>query len=236
MDYFDKYTSNYDMNVEEINYKYYHSYRVMDNIVTIAKNLNLNKKDIELAKCIGILHDIGRFEQLKEYKSYEDDNMDHADYGVYIIKKEQMLKHFNIDASDYDIVYKAIKNHNKYKIEECNDENIIRHAKLIRDTDKIDILLVMGALKETGSVIDDSKVSRKVIEEIKKHRTVSKKDMKTKNDSFVNKLAFAYDINYDCCLKELQHNMEYFYKQLKDNKDLLDMYNEVINLTSGLEC
>ena len=39
MNYFDEYTSNYDMNDPEINYKYYHSYRVMDVMGILAKRL-----------------------------------------------------------------------------------------------------------------------------------------------------------------------------------------------------
>ena len=42
---FDKYTSNYDMNDPDINYKYYHSYRVMENSVLLATKLNLSQKE-----------------------------------------------------------------------------------------------------------------------------------------------------------------------------------------------
>ena len=99
MNFFDKYTANYDMNIKEINYKYYHSYRVMDNMVTIAKGMNLEIKDINLAKCIGLLHDIARFEQFKRYKSFNDINMDHGDYGVEIIKDNAF--------SNSDIAFKS---------------------------------------------------------------------------------------------------------------------------------
>ena len=60
MKYFDSYTLNYDMSDPDINYKYYHSYRVMDLMEVLATNLKLNQKDIELAKVIGLLHDIGK--------------------------------------------------------------------------------------------------------------------------------------------------------------------------------
>ena len=42
-----------------------HTYHVADNAREIAKKLNLSKEDIELAELIGLLHDIGRFEELK---------------------------------------------------------------------------------------------------------------------------------------------------------------------------
>ena len=43
---FDKYTSNYDMTDPDINYKYYHSYRVMDIMSLLASKLNLSENDI----------------------------------------------------------------------------------------------------------------------------------------------------------------------------------------------
>ena len=45
--------------------KVIHTYHVADNAREIAKKLNLSKEDIELAELIGLLHDIGRFEELK---------------------------------------------------------------------------------------------------------------------------------------------------------------------------
>lgn len=115
--YFDKYVFGYDMNDPDINYKYYHSYRVMHLSILIAKKLNLSEKDIKLAKIIGLLHDIGRFEQDKLYDSFKDTKMDHGDYGVEVLKRNKALDCYNIDKEDYEVVYKAIINHNKFQIE-----------------------------------------------------------------------------------------------------------------------
>ena len=86
MKYFDDYVSQFDMNIIPIKYRYNHSYWVMGNIEIIAKSLGLTKYDIELAKCIGLLHDIGRFDQYTEYKNYKDNHLDHGYHGVDIIK------------------------------------------------------------------------------------------------------------------------------------------------------
>ena len=83
---FDEYVFNYDMDDPDINYKYYHSYRVMEVMELLAKKLNMNEKDIHLAKVIGLLHDIGRFEQDKLYDSFKDDKMDHGNYGEIVLK------------------------------------------------------------------------------------------------------------------------------------------------------
>jgi len=225
---FDEYVSHYDMLDKDIKLKYNHSYRVRDLQEKYAKLLNWNKENIELAKIIGMLHDIGRFEQLRVYHTYDDTkSIDHADYSVKQLFDKGEIKKFCPNEKWYQTIKFAIKNHNKYQIEDCNDENMIKHAKLIRDTDKIDILYLMGTLKETGKVIDDSKISKQVKNMILKRLTVPKESMKTKNDRFVNKLAFAYDMYYDCTLNELQDNMKAFYNDLKDNNELLEIYNEV---------
>ncbi len=59
---FEKYVKNYDMKDPDILYKYKHSYRVMALSEYLADKLNLSQIDKDLAKIIGLYHDIGRFE------------------------------------------------------------------------------------------------------------------------------------------------------------------------------
>lgn len=63
---FDNYVKNYDMNDSSINRKYYHTFRVIENIKKLAKSLNLPDEDIELASVIALFHDIARFRQWTE--------------------------------------------------------------------------------------------------------------------------------------------------------------------------
>ena len=227
---FNKYTSNYDMSNNSIKLKYNHSFRVMELQEKYAKMLNWSEEDIEIAKIIGLLHDFGRFEQIRVYNTFDDTkSIDHADYSVEELFTKNNIYKFCQNEEWFPIIKFAIQNHNKYSIAECNDERTLKHAKLIRDTDKIDILYLIGTLKETGNNTDDSIVSKEVIESINKHKTVYRDKMKTKNDRFANKLAFAYDIYYDCTLKEIKENLSAFYDELKDNKDLLNIYNVVNN-------
>ena len=55
MNAFDEYTNKFDMNDNKLSYKYYHSYRVMNNMIVLAKNMNLSYCDIKLAKCLFII-------------------------------------------------------------------------------------------------------------------------------------------------------------------------------------
>ena len=135
---FIKYTENYDLRDSNIIRKQLHSIRVMELSEKIAKRLKLSKEKIEIATLIGLLHDIARFEQYTRYHTFKDaESVDHGDLGVEILNKDL---HKYIDTDKYDELIKiAVKNHNKYKIEDGLTQEQELFAKIIRDADKIDI-------------------------------------------------------------------------------------------------
>ena len=113
-DTFKKYTDNYDTSDEKIKLKVDHTYRVAALSERIAESLGLNKEDTDLAWLIGMLHDIGRFEQLKNYGTFSDaDSIDHAHYGVKLLFDEGLIWKF-IDEMDMDDLRNA---DNKFKNE-----------------------------------------------------------------------------------------------------------------------
>ena len=67
---FEKYVDHYDSNNLNVRRKINHSYRVVKVAETIAKSLKLSIEDIKLVKLIALLHDIGRFEQIKKYNTF----------------------------------------------------------------------------------------------------------------------------------------------------------------------
>ena len=235
MNYFDEYTKKYDMSNPSINYKYYHSYRVQDNMILLAKNMNLPYKDIELASTIGLLHDIGRFEQYKRFKSFNDFNLDHGDYACKLIQENDILKYFNIDKEDYDVVLTAIRNHNKFSIETDLSKRELLFSKMIRDADKLDILYALGTekLKEVVKE-DDSEISKNVREAFMNEEIIRKSPNETINDNLVTLFGFVYDINYNITLDIIKTNKYYekIYKRLKNKekfKPYIDKVKKYIN-------
>ena len=192
---FDKYVSNYDMSNLDILLKYNHSYRVMRLQEKYAKLLGWNEEDVELAKIIGLLHDIGRFEQLKVYNTYNDlKSIDHADYSVEQLFDKNEIIRFCDKKEWYPIIKFAVISHNQWHFKKCDDERMNMHAMLIRDTDKLDILYLVGTLKDTNLYPDDSKVSEKVKEGFWKHMLIDNRNIKTHNDDYVVMLAYPFDI------------------------------------------
>jgi len=140
-DAFNDYVMNFDLNEKMIEYKFNHSYRVLHQAEEICRSINTDTVERDLASNIALLHDIARFKQWTEYKTFDDFiSFDHGDEGVKILFDEGLIKNFIIDKNDYDVIKKSIRNHNKYTIEEGLNERELLHSKIIRDADKIDIL------------------------------------------------------------------------------------------------
>lgn len=215
---FKEYLKDFDSNNEKIGLKIRHTYSVLKASEYISNKLNLDEENRELAKLIALLHDIGRFEQLKKYDSYDDFNsIDHAEAGINLLfsKKEDgslVLRDFAQDDKYDNIIYKAIKNHNKYAIENGLSEDELLHSKLIRDSDKMDNFKV----KETESCealfgiseaeFEKEKLSDFILEEFKKEKLVDYKTAKTNMDRWVTYLAFIFDYNFKESIEYIKEN------------------------------
>ena len=94
---FKEYLKGYDVQDEKVALKIRHTYGVVKASQYLAKAIDLDEENTNLARLIALLHDIGRFEQDKLYDSFIDDKMDHANYGEELLRKENILSHFDIN-------------------------------------------------------------------------------------------------------------------------------------------
>ena len=113
---FENYVQNFDLTNPDIKRKYDHSYRVMELSNELANSIHLSKRDCELAMLIGLLHDIGRFEQLKRVHSYNDFQFEHADYGATYLQDSSFLDPLLLTEEEKLVIVSAVKYHNKYHI------------------------------------------------------------------------------------------------------------------------
>ena len=100
--------------------------------------MKLPAEDCELAQLIGLLHDIGRFEQLKCYNSFEPGTMDHAAFGVKVLFEERLIRRFVEEDKWDEIIKRAIGHHSDYCLKQITNERELMHAQIIRDADKLD--------------------------------------------------------------------------------------------------
>ena len=198
-----KYTEKFDFEKEGIKRKQLHSLRVMEESKKVAKALKLNKEEIELAELIGLLHDIGRFEQYnRENEQCNEMLLDHANLGVEVLVKDDYMKKYIDDKHYIPIILKAIKNHNKLKIEDDLNEEELLYAKIIRDADKLDIFYegveIYWNTKKEKENIENSKISSKIEEQLKNEKQVKKLGNERNDtvDSLLMLLSYIYDINF----------------------------------------
>ena len=227
---FKKYVSNYDIDNKKVELKLDHSLRVMELSKKYSEMLNFSADDKLLAIEIGLLHDVGRFEQIKRYDTFNDlISVDHGLLGSKILFEEKLIENFSISSEHYEIIRKAIENHNRYQIEDGLNKRELMHAKLIRDTDKLDILYNAAYLDYIDISTEDENVSFEVLEDIKNRRTVNSKNKKNKNDRIASFFAFAFDINNNACLEEIKEYIEVIYNRIEYKGKLKEVYNLVIN-------
>ncbi len=211
---FDEYIKKYDMSINAIRLKYYHSIETEKLMETLARNLNLSDEEIEIAKFIGLLHDIGRFEQVKKYGKCSDvsTNTDHADESCIYLFEENHIRDF-LDDSKYDNVIKnAIKWHNKLSIPDGLSDKELLFSKMIRDMDKVDIFRVFS--EEYTFLYNKKDISKKVLDTYNMKMTIDSHDKKTKTDGILQTMAFLFDINFQESFKILKEK-KYFEQYLK---------------------
>lgn len=203
---FKKYLSQYD-NQEDLSFKLklIHTVKVSENAKTLATNMGLSQEDIDLAELIGYLHDLGRFEELKQFKGFNSAGNDHAMYASKILFDDNQIRDFIEDNSYDNIIKKAIENHNKFVIEDGLNDRELLHAKLIRDADKLDNFRVcMEESIETRfpgkfSTIEEfneSLISDKVYDSILKNECVDIHDRVYPLDYWLCVLAFIFDLTF----------------------------------------
>ena len=229
---FKKYTNNYLEYGDMITLKINHTLRVMDLCEEIAKSLNLSEEEIYIAKIIGLLHDIGRFEQYKEYKTFVDrKSIDHAELGIEILKKDNYLRKYIEDDSYDDIILDSIKYHNKLEMPKDLDPKTELFLKIIRDADKIDILKLY-AVEEFKRELDDVEFSKEVYESLLNHKCISKRDLKSKSDRMALVLGFVFDTYFKESYRILKET-KYFdiiidiYKKKTNNEKLKEQFEEM---------
>lgn len=194
-----KYVEKYDINDSAIKLKRDHSIRVMQKAKQIAQAMELSHEEIQLATLIGLLHDIARFEQHVRFKNYNViSDFDHGDYAVEILEKD--MRNY-IQTDEYDNIIKtAIRNHNKYQIEEGLDEKELFFSKLIRDADKLDIFYECVEIFWRGKedVINNSKLSQEMYDAFMQKQMImieKDRDYDTIDDMLIT-LAYAFDMNF----------------------------------------
>lgn len=89
---FKEYVKNYDPEDKKVKLKIEHIERVSQLAKQMAEKLKLDEEDIKLAELIGLLHDIGRFEQIRIYHTFTDKkSINHGEYGAKVLFEDGLI-------------------------------------------------------------------------------------------------------------------------------------------------
>ena len=241
---FKEYIKKYDPTNGKIAIKIAHMYRVAEIAKNTAKYLRLSDEDVRLAELIGLLHDIGRFEQIKQFNTFDDKkSINHGELGIKILFQDNLIRKF-IEDTCYDrIIYLAIINHNKNQSLLTKDvtKRERLHMNIIRDSDTLDILNIIiddnadkKALYDKEDLTDET-LSDEIYNEFMKVRELDYGKIKNSADLLITRYMFIWNMNYNYALQEIKNRqyLEKLYNKFmyKDQKTM-DRITEIYDMTS----
>lgn len=216
-----------------------HTYRVCENVKTLGKALGLTDNDLRIGETAALLHDLGRFEQFRMYRSFDDRGSEnHAALSVKILKRTGMLN--RLPQREQDLMYDAIFYHNAYQLPIDLSPDSLLFTRLLRDADKLDILFIVTSYfkqdtSKTNPALElelpDSKdYSSYLINDILRCNCANGSDIKTYNDMKLLQISWIFDINFS-------HTLRYIYQHDYINKiiDTLPDVDDIRKIRTHVE-
>jgi len=226
--------------------KRWHTMRVAENCKKIAIELGLQEEQIELAELIGILHDIGRFEQYQIFDKNTNlktldvtKKFDHGREGVKVLKKDDYIRKYIKDDKYDQIIYTAILEHNQYELSDGLSKEEELFSKIIKDADKLDLMYegveVYWKTPEWIEKIEEGKLSEKILESFYEQKLADNRNRKDEIDQILKIASFVYDINFKCSYEIIKENnyitkmIDRFNFKFTETKDELEKVKNIAN-------
>ena len=207
---FKSYADLYDTDDIKIKLKIDHTYMVADIAFRIAASVGT---DPDFSWFLGLLHDIGRFEQLTQYGTFKDaDSVDHAELGADILFKDGMIESFPtaffsmVSQNGVDerlIAETAIRLHNKLELPGDLDETTALYCKILRDADKVDIFRVLTEPpydernhRIVENSADMSPARSDVMQCVHEHRCVPRRSDFTPFEALISQCCMGFELEF----------------------------------------
>lgn len=179
------YVRPYDASDPKIALKVKHTYKVAEIGERIARSLELSAADVDLAWLCCLLHDIGRFEQLRRWGTFRDGlSASHARLGVEALYGDSSaaapnalelpgaapvehpaeagapgsgrIESFCSDPAAAEVVYQAVLWHSAFRVPVELDDRTRMFIDIVRDADKVDIFRASGFENSPEVVMETS--------------------------------------------------------------------------------
>ena len=212
--YVDTFASDDPAFQENINLKKQHTRRVCENVQAIGRDIGLDEPDLRLASITALFHDVGRFEQYREFRTFSDrKSVNHARFGIDILKRKGVLDFLDTWLADF--ILTVIDNHNQVRLPDTEDRRCLLFSGLLRDADKLDIWRVVtsyyaqktfGRTNETIELDlpDTPGFNPQIYDSLISGKAILFDQMKNLNDFKLLQVGWVYDLNFVPSLARLK--------------------------------
>jgi hypothetical protein len=198
-----------------------HSLRVRRESAEIVKSLDIPEHDRFLAEVAGLFHDVGRFEQYTQYRTFVDlKSEDHGQRGGVVLKQQNFLEGFA--PADIELILTATSCHNRRALPQGLAGLELLICRVVRDADKLDIMNVVldyyrhPEINEavTLELKDSPEISDVIKQSLIRRECASMRDLRTVTDFKIAQLGWVYDLNFPRSF-QLYLERSYHYELLK---------------------
>ena len=200
---FADYTAHYNAEDPKVKLKIDHTYRVAALCDRIAARLALPRSEVDLAWLCGLLHDVGRFEQLRQYGTFNDaQSIDHAAMSAKVLFEEGHIREYLDEAAEDALLQTAVAWHSAYRLPDDLDDRTRQFCQILRDADKVDILRVNVEvpMEEIYNVstqaLRQSPVSPAVVQAFYEHHCVLRSLKQYPADNAVGHASLVFELCY----------------------------------------
>lgn len=204
---FDAYIRKFNAEDERISLKIYHTGKVVEICDRLSDALFLPENDRDLIWAVGMLHDIGRFEQAAATGSFlESVGNDHAEAGVRYLFSGDHIRDFLpegvLSQDDLNCIRDAIRYHNKHALPVGLTDRSRFFCNMIRDADKLDIFRVClensfeVAHEFPTDTVSRSAVSPEVFDCFRQRQTLDYSKRKEPADIFLGHIAMCFGLHF----------------------------------------
>jgi putative nucleotidyltransferase with HDIG domain len=189
-----------------------HSRRVAANAEEIARDAGLADGEVLFARTAGLLHDVGRFPQFRDFGTFSDPrSIDHGERGHAALSEDP---HFSLlDMPNREDLLASVRYHNKRVLPDTLSPGERRLTDIVRDADKLDIFKVIldaldnGDFEKNATVflhaVPEGPPNPVIVQCIREGRTASYADIRCRTDFGLQLLSWAFDLSFDGTCRRL---------------------------------
>lgn len=179
-----------------------HSFRVAGEACSLAREMGMDAELVDVAETLGLLHDVGRFPQYREFRTFYDAaSVDHGELGWETVKRSGILE--PLEEAAKLAILDGIRFHNKKEVPSGVRTSSLAMVKLVRDADKLDVFelvqdyLDRGAIRELLPRIPVTwEVSGELLDTLGETGRASYSQVRSVPDFLLVQLSWVFDLNF----------------------------------------